>query len=77
MTLPKFPLHSKVRCRKYDGIFTIEQWSEAVRKYQLKLGDHIFPEWVPEDQLELVDDGASHTQPAIIVPDPIITEEPS
>lgn len=76
MSSPRFPMRSLVKRRGHDGTFTVEQWNEAVHKYQLKLGNQVLQELVPEDELEAVEEGGSGKQVTTLVPDSLIGRDP-
>jgi len=73
---PRFPMHSLVKRRGHDGTFTVEQWYEAVHKYQLKLGNQVLQELVSEDEIEAVEEGVSREQITTLVPDPLMGRDP-
>jgi hypothetical protein len=73
----KIPNGKKVRRKGHKGIiYTVGPWSEAVSKYQLQLDGNPLSEWVPEEELEVVEEPEPTEQVITIVPDPIVGPEP-
>jgi len=57
MGQPKFAVGTSVRRMHHDGIFTVLNWSQQpVDKYQLKQGNDVSNEWIPENELEPVEE---------------------
>jgi hypothetical protein len=69
----KFKPFDTVKRKGCGDVFTISKCNSAVKKYQLMHGNVEIPDWVPEDELELVQQVASEgvQNDTTIVPDPL------